>query len=306
MIFEEITPDKQMRLAGWSCTTPSRVITIPEEDPVLEFCPCDFFCEHKEFVFVNPEDPTDPYTNDYKGILINLRDSGSSYEFFIVDSSGVETPLIDNTYGELFDVGFNTLQPLKAGYRVDWVLVYNALGGGVYKIRIKQTDFGNTVEFNSDKFRVSVYNETAADGTVKIETVQRGTFLNGEDYEGMEWPNMVRIEGHFGDHKPQYELNRLQNSLREDVDVQINAFDQYTLQTKPLPNTIGDKIANQDVFTDEIFISNYDVLGYRQYRRLPVVFEGTIDNSDDYRRNSKKPFQIVFKDKTSKEKRNFV
>lgn len=306
MIYEEITPDKQMRLTGWSCATPSKVITIPEDEPTVDFCLCDFVCEYTEYAFVFPDDVTDEYKNDYKSILITLRDPGSTYEFFIVDATGVETPLIDNTYGELFDVGFNASQPLKVGYRIDWVLVYNAFGGGVYRIRIKQTDFGNTVEVDTNKFNLRVFDTTVSAGTVKLETIQKGSFLSGEDFDGMSWLNMKRIRGTFGNNKPQYEINRLQNSLREDFDVQMNSFDQYTLKTELLPSSIGDQLTNLDVFTDEILISNYDVFGYRQYRKQKVVFEGTVDSSDDYGRNNMKRFEITFKDKISKEKRNFV
>ena len=90
-----------------------------------------------------------------------------------------------------------------------------------------------------------------------------------------------------------------------DFDIQNQYFYQYTLSTNLLPSAIADSILNNDIKTDEIFISNYDVFAYRQYRDLPVIHEGTVDPSDDYVKNQNKKFNITFNDKSTNLKRNF-
>ena len=141
MILSEITPGKQMLLGGISCRTPAKVIQLPTIETIV--CPCNFVtkCDYEEFAFASPTEPTNAHKNDFKSLLVTLLDTSSTYSFTLVSSNGTETDLDDDTYGVLFDKGFNTSQPLKVGFQVNWLKVYNALGGDVYTIKVKQTDF---------------------------------------------------------------------------------------------------------------------------------------------------------------------
>jgi hypothetical protein len=305
MIISEITPGKQMILGGVNCRTPSKVIKLPKVEDVV--CSCGFVsfsCDYEELAFTNQDDETDTYKNDFKSILINLLDDSSTYEFSLIGSDGTET-ILDATYGVLFDKGFNTLQPLKVGFRIDWFKVFNLIGGDVYNIRIKQTDFGNTITTESHNIKLMQYSELASQGTVKIETVQKGVYLQGQNFEGMNWSNMNRIVADFGNESQQTEVSRLKDANYKDFDIQNEYFYQYTLSTNLLPSEIADFILNNDIKTDDIFISNYDVYAYRQYRDLEVVAEGTTEPSEDYVRNKNKKFNITFNDKTKNLKRNF-
>jgi hypothetical protein len=306
MIYSEIAAGTSMTLDGWLCTTEAKTIILPTEDTVVDFCTCDFDCDYIELALVNPSDETDLYQNDYRSFLINLKDASSTFEFKLIASDGTEYVLNDNTYGEFFNKGFNTTQPLKAGYRLDWFKVYDSIGADIYTIRVSQTDFSNTVTKDSHKFRLIPFNEIASNKTVKMEIVQRGAILNGEDYGGMSWGNMIRVSGTFGSPKDQYDINRLQDSNYNDIDVQIKQFKEYTLQTELLPSSIGKWLTDTAVMTDDILISVNDVFNYDQYRRLAVTFTGDIETPDDYSRNVNKSFTIRFKDKVEKLKRNFV
>ena len=305
MILSEITAGKQMILGGVNCRTPSKVIKLPTVEDVV--CACGFVsfsCDYEELAFTNQDDETDTYRNDFKSILINLLDDSSSYEFSLIASDGTET-ILDATYGTLFDKGFNTLQPLKVGFRIDWFKVFNLLGGDVYKIRIKQTDFETEIVTDSHNIKLMKYSELASQGTVKIETVQKGVYLQGQNFEGMNWSNMNRVVADFGNESQQTEVSRLKDANYKDFDIQNEYFYQYTLSTNLLPSEIADFILNNDIKTDEIFISNYDVYAYRQYKDLEVIAEGTTEPSEDYVRNKNKKFNITFNDKTKNLKRNF-
>jgi hypothetical protein len=306
MILSEITAGKQMILGGVSCRTPSKVIQLPTVEDLI--CSCEFVsssCNYEELAFAYPTNELDTYRNDFKSILITLLDASSSYEFFLVDSNDVEIPILDGVHGTLYGLGFNTLQPLKVGFRIDWLKVFNLLSGDIYKIRIKQTDFENTIVVDSHSIKLMQFSELASDGTVKIKTTQKGVYLSGEDYEGMNWVNMNRIVANFGNEKQQTEISRLKDGNYQDFDIQNEYYYQYTLETNLLPSPIADFLLNSDIKTDEILISNYDVYAYRQYRDLPVIHEGTIDASDDYATNINKRFTITFNDSTTNLKRNF-
>ena len=306
MILSEITAGKQMILGGVSCRTPSKVIQLPTVEDLI--CSCEFVsssCNYEELAFAYPTNELDTYRNDFKSILITLLDASSSYEFFLVDSNDVEIPLLDGVHGTLYGLGFNTLQPLKVGFRIDWLKVFNLLSGDIYKIRIKQTDFENTIVVDSHSIKLMQFSELASQDTTKIQTTQKGVYLSGEDYEGMNWVNMNRIVANFGNEKQQTEISRLKDGNYQDFDIQNEYYYQYTLETNLLPSPIADFLLNSDIKTDEILISNYDVYAYRQYRDLPVIHEGTIDSSDDYATNINKRFTITFNDSITNLKRNF-
>ena len=260
-----------MILGGVSCRTPSKVIKLPTVEDVV--CSCGFVsfsCDYEELAFsldnLTEGNETDTYRNDFKSILITLLDDSSSYEFSLVSSDGTETILTD-AYGTLFDKGFNVSQPLKVGFRIDWFKVFNLLGGDVYNIRIKQTDFGTEIVTDSH--------------------------------------NIKLIVAEFGNESQQTEVSRLKDANYKDFDIQNEYYYQYNLSTNLLPSEIADFILNNDIKTDEIFISNYDVYAYRQYRDLEVIAEGTTEPSEDYVRNKNKKFNITFNDKTKNLKRNF-
>lgn len=306
MIFEEVVSGKDMLLAGWLCRASGRVIEFPRTKPESEFCLCSWMCDYTENAWVFPDDVDDSYKNDYKAFLATLLDASSTNTFTLIDASENEYILNDSTYGEYFPLGFNTVQPLKVGYRIDWIKVYDLLGGGYYTVKSEQVDFGNTTETISHKYHVRLFDVKASNHSIKLETVQTGIILNGEDYGGMEWKNMVRIKGTFGAIAPQYEINRLQDSDRRDIDVQTSKFNQYTLSTELIPDFIGDIITDDNVLTDQIFISVNDIFNYKQYRRLEVVFDGSITAGDDYSMNNRKTFAVTMKDRYTKLKRHFV
>ena len=300
MILKEVVGGNLMGLKGWSCTTPATVVTIPVDSPVLDFCDCDNDCGYSELAFVNADDETDEFRNDYKNIIIELLDTDSSHEFFLVDASGVEYPLIDSTYGETFEDG------LRVGYKLSWFKVFALLGGGKYLIRVNQTDFSNTVTTDSHDFNLMKYSDIAANDTVKIETIQRGESLKGFDYSGLEWVNMVRLAAHFGNEKHISEIERTKDSNYVDYDIQTSIEYTYTLDTNLLPSFIADVILNSNILTDEIFITNYDVYAYRKYLKIPVVFNSKADSSEDFKKSNKKHFSIEFKDNSQNINRNFT
>lgn len=303
MILKEIVSSKKMALRGWSCTTPAKVVNLPIV-PQTDICDCHSLafenCKYEELAFADTQDKDNEFKNDYKNILIQLLDASSTHEFFLVDSNDIEYALDDDTYGEVFASG------LRVGYKLSWCKVLEELGGGAYKIRIKQTDFGNTISIDSHKFKLMKYSELAAQDTVKIETVKRGESIKGFDYTNLDWQNMIRLVAHFGNEKHNSEIERIKDSNYVDYDIQTSIEYTYTLDTHLLPSFIADTILNSDVLTDNIFITNYDAYAYRDYVRLPVVFNGDMDSSEDFVKNNKKRFSIEFKDNSQNVNRNFT
>ena len=150
MIFTKIATAKVMKLEGWLHEESGTVKDLPTSKDDVGYCSCDSMCEYKELATVFPSDTDNTFKNDYRAVLVTLLDSGSTYTFEVIDSSGTATTLVNGTHGQLFNLGFNSDQPLKVGFRIDWYKIYNVLGVGDYTIKVTQTDFGVTTENTSE------------------------------------------------------------------------------------------------------------------------------------------------------------
>lgn len=306
MIFIEDTFGKDMELWGWLCKSQGSVIQLPTIADKVGFCICKFMCDYIEKVSVFPDDPNNEYKNDYKSLITTLVDPQGSIDFVLVDSNLVEYPLDDATYGTYFPLGFNSLAPYQSGYKVDWLKVYNLLGAGFYTLKINQTNYGQTTTYESYKFHVMVYNERRLNFTVKLEIISNGETLNGLDYTNINWKNMYRIDGTFGNEEPQYEIDRLVDANRRDINVQTSKHNNYTLETQLIPLEVAEWLLNEMNLTDQIFISVNDVFNFNQYRQIPVTFEGSVTAGSDYSRNNRKRYTVTLKDKALTLRRNFV
>ena len=307
MILSEITSGKEMILGGASIRTASRIIRLPIKEEVICLCKfVPFSCDYKELAFYDVDNPTDEYKNDFKSVLLDLPFSTSTYSFILVKASDEsETPLIDDTYGQFYGQGFNATHPLKVGYRIDWLKVFEELGAGLYSIKVVQETFDVELITTSHYYKVMKFSELASQGTVKIKNIQNGVTLNNGDYTDMEWTDMIRLYAKFGNEQQQNEITRLKNGDYKDYDVQTDFHYQYTLKTNLIPSQIADYILNSDIKTDEVYISNYDIYAYRQYRDLSVLSTGDVEASDDYTTNTNKHFTITFEDRQKNIKRNF-
>lgn len=180
------------------------------------------------------------------------------------------------------------------------------LGAGFYTLKINQTNYGQTTTYESYKFHVMVYNERRLNFTVKLEIISNGETLNGLDYTNINWKNMYRIDGTFGNEEPQYEIDRLVDANRRDINVQTSKHNNYTLETQLIPLEVAEWLLNEMNLTDQIFISVNDVFNFNQYRQIPVTFEGSVTAGSDYSRNNRKRYTVTLKDKALTLRRNFV
>lgn len=272
MITSYIQGTDEMTYQRWVCSTPSQVIKIPKSPFISGFCECKYICDYFEKAFYYPEDTSDSYKNDYRKLIITLLSDTSTFEFFIVDLQGVETPF-NETYGEVYEVGFNIDQPLMTGINVQWEKVGQTLGNGKYKIKTVQTNFGTETTSSTHYFDVMPFTVDDAWNTLKIEPQNEGYTINGNDYKGLgTFVNMVRVYGGVTSYGLKKERSTLLDANEEEIDTQSTNRSIYDVLIKDLPSSIGDQLLEQDTLAPWK-ISSYNLLHYKIYVDLEVNIE---------------------------------
>ena len=296
MAIINILPNNNpMTYGGHACTTTSTLITIPTPEPESEFCICEYVCEFTEKAFHFESNPDDERRNDFYPLLINLSSNSSTFEFKLKDTvTGVEYDLNDNTYGVFFDIGSLPSQPLKAGYKVDWLKVKQIIGNGTYRVLATVNNYGTEVSFESHKFLVCPFNETRANDTVKIVTENQGIIVGGEDYDGISWTRSVRINGRFGLKTPNVEVSTQETELRKLTQIQDKVLKEYTLETELLPSEITNMLMYNDMLANEIKIYDYQLFANEIYNGILVRLESA--DVEYFEQNPNSKYEITFKD----------
>jgi hypothetical protein len=248
---------------GAATSTPVNIVSPIPTGIEPEFCVKE--CCYKELVFALPSDPSNEYKNDKREVLINLLSVGSTFSFKLRKSTGEEYDLNDNTYGIFYDVGSFVNQPLKAGYVIDWLLVYNLHGGGQYTLIIEQTDFGQTRTYERWPYHLMIYGDDKADKTVKIHTIHEGVIANKEDYEGITWERWIRIPGFFGEKEPTIESETYESSSRQLIPIRDRILLSYNLYSNMLISEVVNRFLYDLFFASKMYISTYKLTSHEDF-----------------------------------------
>ncbi len=278
MIIEDATPGPQMLTSGIACFIGSSAVSLPPPSVMIDFCTCDYECEYYEYAFY--DEGLEDYKNDFTSVIAQLLDPAGTIEFFLVNKSGTETPLIDNTYGTYFDFGN------RKGFKTNWLLIKNAFGIGQYKLKTVVNNFGREVIQETHYFFVTKYDEITADGTVRIDTTNKGLIYNGFDYRDIEWDRRIRVPGKFWRENPTPELDDYENTDRVIRQIQDKIRTEVNLDVELAPASVIDNLVYNDFLMNDLFITNYDVFNYKQYRSTPVRLKG-IEEPTYYNKNTK-------------------
>jgi hypothetical protein len=289
---------------GMADTSSSVIAFSLVDEPGYSVCACDRSCEFEEIAFVGTSDGA-WWKNDKKRFIRSKRFASDTIVFSLRKNDAQVAVLNSSTYGDYFDFGSSQLiNPDYKCFIINWKLVKQAFGYGKYVVRTVHTSLGTIRTYDSYKFHVREYSDAVANGTVRIETYQTGVLMNGFDYTGINLYQSLRIQGFFGDKKPEYELNYYQDTERFDKQIQAKVRDIYRLETQPLPSSVYNVLNYDDILANDIYITDYNVKNKERYWRLNVVFDG-LPEMENYARSKKSDFVYQFKNKQDNQiKRN--
>lgn len=283
-----------MSLRGIADTTLSSVVSSILPEPSFEICVCDG-CDFIETQFVN--DGGEWWQNDKKSFIYSKRFSSDTITFNLY-KNGVQVAVFnDATYCDYYNFGSALLiNPDYKGIVVDWNKVRLAFGYGIYFVRTTIVSLGTTYNYDSHNFEVVEYNANRADRSVRLEWYQSGVIMSGFDYSGIGWYQSLRIDGFFGKKTPELNIDNYQDKGRNVKQIQSKIVNNYTLTTHLLPSYIGDLLNEDSILANDIYITDYNLLNSKLYRRFNV-YVSDIKNVEHHNFSKRTNYAYEFKGK---------
>jgi len=285
-----------MELDGMAVKVASQYVEIKRPEVSTDFDVCAYEKQYFEKVFAFPSDPLDEYRNDKREVLTTLLDGSSVAEFRLVKPDGTKQVLNDNTFGQYFAPGSFTEQPLKTGFVVDWLLVFNAFGGGIYSIETSQTDFGEETVSKSWNYKLQLYSDLQANLTVRIKTIHEGIVKNRENYEGIKWTRWIRVPGIFGNKTIVTEANNYESTNNQLIQIRDRILYEYIMSIELVPSVVINTFTEDRLQANEMFVTNYAVLGHELFNEQQVYSMPSEYSPEYYVRNTKATFELKFQD----------
>jgi len=294
MIITFVTNNNPMNLSGISVVQPATAIAFTSGENQIEYCSCND-CEFYEYAFYSTD--VAEHKNDKSSFLVRKVVSTETWTFKLFKEGVFKTNITNGTYGTFYDFGDLLYSNLK-GLIIDWGLVANTYGNGSYMVRIEKVFAGTTTTFDSHEYRVMPYNAEVAAGTVKIQSVQNGTFLGtGYTFRNLEWEQSIRVFGMLRNKTPKVEVNEYVDSSRNRQQVYDKMVNTYTLELRMLPSFIANTIIYGQAMANELFVTDYNRYAFEVYRKLPVRL-AEISSSEYYEQSRRGSFEIVLTDKS--------
>lgn len=292
MIIEFTPNTNPMNLAGASSNTtfPAGKFT---QSITAEYCTCGG-CEYMEYALHDTGD--EEHKNDKTSFLVKRNSSLETYTFKLYKSGTYIDSILDDSLGEFYDFGDLIYSDLK-GIVIYWKEVYSAHGNGDYVVRIEKTFAGDTTYIDSHYYMVRQYSFDIASGTVKIESIQNGTFLQtGMTYRGLKWYQSIRVAGRLFDKQPKLEDVEYIDSNRQRNQIWSKIVNTYKLQIIQVPSFISNQIIYDQVLGNDFWITDYNI-NNEIFRKLPLRIQ-SIDSAKYWTKNVRGTFDLKFTDRS--------
>lgn len=281
-----------MKLMGMAQSTASVAVSGLIDSTGWEVCAC-VGCDFVETQFVKNGGTW--WQNDKKSFIRAKVVAADTITFSLLKNGTQVAVLNNNSYGTFYNFG-DLLNADYKGIVIDWDLVQQGFGYGLYTVKTVHVSLGQTYTFESHKFNVVEYEAGRADGTVRIETYQSGHIMSGFDYSGLGWYQSLRIKGMFGDKTPSLEVDNYEDLNRYVRQISTKVDNAYTLSTQLLPDYISDWLNEDGILANDIYVTDYNLLNQKLYRRFNV-YVSDIKNVVNHQFNKNSNYVYEFKQK---------
>ena len=151
-----------------------------------------------------------------------------------------------------------------------------------------------------------------AHGTVRIEGYQTGNVIGLDvDYSALldelpnGWYSSIRIPARFGDKTPTLETDEYLDTTYRVTQNRNQITNEYTLETKIIPASVSNRITQNQILSNSLLLTSYDLYATDIFRRLEVVPVG-ITETNHYQETGGANYVITFRDRVENQiKRNF-
>lgn len=241
-------------------------VSLPPSIDKGSFCWCSATCAPWLRVFAGDNHRE----NDQSDFLFYRMGSSDTVVMELWKEGVKVADLNSNTYGTYYNFGALANADLK-GYLINWLLVYNAFGGGAYKIKATSTLLGVVYEFESTNFRLMLYNELAADKTIRLETWQDGyTESSPINFTGVNWYSQTRLPGTMRNKQPEFTTDNYKDSLRTINQIQDSITNTYQLELFELTEDMKDVVVENHLLANLIKVTDYSIDNNNRYAPTEV------------------------------------
>lgn len=274
-------------------------------------CGCDFSACYTEKVFADIEGTEDFWKADKTSFLFKKQIPSDVVIFELYKKGRLVASISDSSLGDYFPTFIDT--NLQTGWIADWTFIFNQFGGGVYTVNINYTTLGTNYNIASSReFYLMPYRPELVHGTVRIETYQTGNIIGSDvDYSLVlsdlprGWYNSIRVDGRFFASNYTLERNEYFNSNYRLTQNNNEVKNEYSLETKIIPDLLNAEITQGEILANEVLITNYDLYDSRIFRRKDVV-PASFSEVNQIQQQGGTNFIITFEDRVQNtRKRNF-
>ena len=255
-------------------------------------------CQRDIPAFAYTADELDEYRNDFRSFIYQVPTGATVIATLTaISPNGTETDytITDDTYGNLFTTG--TVKSGVWAFILRWYNVADTLGYGCYKFNVTIVNSAATelTNYTTPCFDLKPWSCEASHRTVKITTHQRGYIVNGFDYRGIQygftfsgglgatqktsWPQELRWYGRFYPTTPTYINETVQDSFRNEQQLQSQYVENYTLRLDHLYSELSSPFFRDSFLAGEIYISNYWYNDVEHYDHIRVNPKDITDRS---------------------------
>jgi len=278
-------------------------------------------CEIPMPQFINRADQGNKDENDLHTFIDELIDN-ATIEITVTNlSTDTSTLIINDDYGNFFELGDFLGRPRVYALRVDWNKVFDQDGFGVYRFNFTVKNSSGTIISNEDSmcFKLQPFDCEAAAGTVRIEANQTGKIVGGFDYTGINteftdgisafqqkgWTQQIRWWGRFFHETPLTEVDLVDNNEYGKDQVQQLTVRRFNLRLDFTRIELSKPMIEDHFMANTITISDYGIGQHDIIMNERVVLDEISDFPDEAF-NKDITFNAKFSEyRQNKLKRNF-
>lgn len=273
-------------MAGEVVTRVFTMLNGPIGSPNIDnvFPPADKSCCYMVTALAssNPSD-TRALINDFHRYHRPFEKSSKTVELFLTkpfDSSFVKKALNNDTHGQFFPLGYFVDDRFRnyISYRLNWQTILNlgGYGAGVYQVEILETFITGETETSYDiPFCLSPYTLDAANGTIRITTMIKGTISDRYNVtDDITFPedfsNQIRLHGFFGGDSDEIETKSTKHNDKSLNDYESKITPIYTMRLDPTDHFVHYFMRYDVRQADRVTVTDYNNNNPDRHEETPV------------------------------------
>ena len=259
MIVKNIALDTTVIRTGTSAKTCFIGVALTTPDPVNNIDYCNYECANEYYAFTFETESesdfftvTQPIQLDSDSVVVTLQNGGTDYI------------LTDDTYADIVE------NESMNYYTVNWLRVYNSLGGGRYCIKLEYTSLGVTNTKIFGVFVVIPFDAKLANNTIAISGTLNGRLENYGDFKEDDISYFMRLTGNMT-YQPVTTDERVLQGNRREVNSHKRKHNEYEIQLYKIGFEFQQYLKDVYLMCDDINLKSYSILSPLYLKDISIL-----------------------------------